>query len=173
MAKSPKTFFRVVDLPKGFQLLDPSHLCHEDLLTLWEFLTSSQKDGQVGLMFSSCDPWSGSGSPIFSQPVLLSSIRLADLPLWLVNDPKLGPTSSPKYSSSEDDDDEQSYPERFGLFPLAFQERFLPMSFLLSLRSHPEKIRPMLPSFWQEVKKSHSVRTSSWWRWDGSRRRIP
>src|SRR5882724_12873014 len=56
MAKSPKTFFRVEDLPKGFQLLDPSHLRQEDLLTLWEFLTSRQKDGQVGLMFSSCDP---------------------------------------------------------------------------------------------------------------------
>jgi len=56
MAKSPKTFFRVEDLPKGFQLLDPSHLHQEDLLTLWEFLTSRQKDGQVGLMFSGCDP---------------------------------------------------------------------------------------------------------------------
>src|SRR5882724_12713183 len=42
--------------PKGFQLLDPSHLFQEDLLTLWEFLTSHQKDGQVGLMFSGCDP---------------------------------------------------------------------------------------------------------------------
>jgi len=38
------------------QLLDPSHLRQEDLLTLWEFLTSRQKDGQVGLMFSGCDP---------------------------------------------------------------------------------------------------------------------
>ena len=56
MAKLPKTFFMVEDLPKGFQLLDPSLLLHEDLLTLWEFLTSCQKDGQVGLMFSSCDP---------------------------------------------------------------------------------------------------------------------
>jgi len=54
MAKLPKTFFRVEDLPKGFQLLDPSHLRQEDLLTLWEFLTSRQKDEQVGLMFSGC-----------------------------------------------------------------------------------------------------------------------
>src|SRR5467141_2060616 len=56
MAKSPKTFFRVDDLPKGFHLQDPSHLRQEDLLTLWDFLTSRQKDGQVGLMFSGCDP---------------------------------------------------------------------------------------------------------------------
>src|SRR5882724_2529639 len=126
-----------------------------------------------GVTERNSDPWSGSGSPICDPPGLLSSFRSTNLPLPLVNDPKLGPTSLPEYSSSEDDDDEQSYPERFGLFPLAFQERFLPMAFLLSLRSHPEKIRPMLPSFWQEVKKSHSVRTSSWRRWDGSRRRIP
>jgi len=56
MAKSPKNFFRVEDLPKGFHLQDPSHLRQEDLLTLWDFLTSRQKDGQVGLMFSGCDP---------------------------------------------------------------------------------------------------------------------
>jgi len=56
MAKSPKNFFRVEDLPKGFHLQDPSHLRQEDLFTLWDFLTSRQKDGQVGLMFSGCDP---------------------------------------------------------------------------------------------------------------------
>src|SRR5882724_1231155 len=133
---------------------------------------------EVNLVWSinSCDPWSGSGSPICSQPVLLSSIRLADLPLWLVNDPKPGPTSSSKYSSSspsEDDDDEQSSKAGIGLFPLAFQARFLPMSFLLSLGSHPEKIRPTCPSFWWEAKKSQRVRSSSWKRWEGSHKRIP
>src|SRR5882724_4206478 len=126
---------------------------------------------EVNLVWSinSCDPWSGSGSPICSQPVLLSSIRLADLPLWLVNDPKPGPTSSSKYSSSspsEDDDDEQSSKAGFGLFPLALQVSFLPMSFLLSLGSHPEKMRPTSPSFWREVQSSQRVNTSSWQRWD-------
>src|SRR5882724_6110778 len=118
-----------------------------------------------------CDLWSGSVSPICSPPVLLSSIWLADLPLQFVNDPKPGPTSSSKYSSSspsEDDDDEQSSPVGFGLFPLAFQARFLPMSFLLYLGSHLEKIRPTCPYFCQEAKKSQRVRTSSWWRWEGS-----
>jgi len=37
MAKSPKTFFRVEDLPKGFQLLDPPHLHQENLLTSGSF----------------------------------------------------------------------------------------------------------------------------------------
>src|SRR5882724_8411021 len=123
-----------------------------------------------------CDPWSGSGSPICSRPVLLSSIWVADLPLWLVNDPKPGPTSSSKYSSSSpsvDDDDEQSSPAGIGLFPLAFQARYLPMSFLLSLGSHLEKIRLTCPSFWREAKKSQRVRSSSWRMWEGSRKRIP
>src|SRR5882724_4194145 len=123
-----------------------------------------------------CEPWSGSGSPICGPPVLLSSFWSADLPLPLDNDPTPGPTASPKYSSSspsEDVDDEQSSPARFGLFPLALQVSFLPMSFLLSCGSHPEKMRPTSPSFWWEVQSSQRVKTSSWQRWDGSRRRIP
>jgi len=51
----PQEFFRVEDLPKGFHLQDPSHLRQEDLLTLWTF-DLLPKDGQVGLMFSGCDP---------------------------------------------------------------------------------------------------------------------
>src|SRR5882724_4360251 len=45
-------------------------------------------------------------------------------------------TSSPKSSSSEDDDDRSS-PERFGLFPLAFQVSPIPMSCVLSHGSQP------------------------------------
>src|SRR5882724_5719274 len=75
-------------------------------------------------------------------------------------------TSSPESSSSEDDDDRSS-PERFGLFPLAFQVSPIPMSCVLSHGSQPENIRPTCPSFWQEVKNSQRVRRS-WRRWDGS-----
>src|SRR5882724_2671724 len=63
-----------------------------------------------------CDPWSGV-RVTHMQPGCV--VVLADLPLWLVNDPKPGPTSSSKYSSSspsEDDDDEQSSPAGFSLF---------------------------------------------------------
>src|SRR5882672_12829929 len=84
-----------------------------------------------------CDPWSGSGSPICSPAVLSSSFRSADLPLPLVSDPMAAPTSSSKHSSPEssssslsEDDAERSSPVRFGLFPLAFQVSFFPMSFL-------------------------------------------
>jgi len=56
MAQSPTTFFGVDDLPEGILLRDPSHLCQEELLTLWDFFTSHQKDGHVGLIFSRCDP---------------------------------------------------------------------------------------------------------------------
>src|SRR5467141_2925910 len=90
------------------------------------------------------------------------------------------PTSSSKDSSPEpsssslsEDDDEQSNPVRSGLFPLAFQLSPIPMSFLSSRGSQPEKMRPTCPSFWREDKKSQRVRTSSWRRWDGSRRSIP
>jgi len=56
MAQSPTTFFRVDDLPEGILLRDPSHLHQEELLTLWDFFASCQKDGHVSLIFSRCDP---------------------------------------------------------------------------------------------------------------------
>src|SRR5882724_10875049 len=56
MAQSPTTFFRVDDLPEGILLRDPSHLHQEELLTLWDFFASCQKDGHVGLIFPRCDP---------------------------------------------------------------------------------------------------------------------
>jgi len=59
-------------------------------------------------------------------------------------------------------EEEQLSPVRFSLFPLAFQVRFFPMSFLLSCGSHQEKMRPTCPSFWMEVHKSQRVRTSGW-----------
>src|SRR5882724_2649331 len=57
MAQSPMSFFKAEDLPQGILLRDPSHLRQEEVFTLWEFWTSRQKDGLVGLIFSGCDPW--------------------------------------------------------------------------------------------------------------------
>src|SRR5882672_9620612 len=56
MVQSPSTFFEEEDLPPGILLRDPSHLRQEEVLTLWDFLASRQKDGHVGLIFSGCDP---------------------------------------------------------------------------------------------------------------------
>jgi len=56
MAQSPTSLFKVEDLPEKILLQDPSHLCQEVVLTLWHFWTSRQKDGNVGLIFSGCDP---------------------------------------------------------------------------------------------------------------------
>src|SRR5882724_3005736 len=56
MAQSPMSFFKAEDLPQGILLQDPSHLCQEEVFTLWELWTSRQKDGLVGLIFSGCDP---------------------------------------------------------------------------------------------------------------------
>src|SRR5882672_5815975 len=52
MVQSPSTFFEEEDLPPGILLRDPSHLHQEEVLTLWDFLASRQKDGHVGLIFS-------------------------------------------------------------------------------------------------------------------------
>jgi len=57
MAQFPTSFFKVEDLPEKILLGDPSHLCQEEVLTLWDFWTSFQKDGNVGPIFSRCDPW--------------------------------------------------------------------------------------------------------------------
>src|SRR5882724_13410057 len=57
MAQSPTMFFKVEDLPEKILLQDPSHLFQEEVLTLWDFWTSHQKDGNVGLIFSGCDLW--------------------------------------------------------------------------------------------------------------------
>src|SRR5882724_8121097 len=50
MAQSPMSFFKAEDLPQGILLQDPSHLCQEEVFTLWELWTSLQKDGLVGLI---------------------------------------------------------------------------------------------------------------------------
>src|SRR5882724_5723918 len=50
----PTTFLKVEDLPQGILLRDPSHH-QEEVLTLWDFFTSHQKDGNIGLIFSGCD----------------------------------------------------------------------------------------------------------------------
>src|SRR5882724_7425714 len=56
MGQSPMSFFKAEDLPEGIVLRDPSHLCQEEVFTLWELWTSCQKDGLVGLIFSGCAP---------------------------------------------------------------------------------------------------------------------
>lgn len=56
MAQSPTSFFKAEDLPEKILLRDPSHLRQEEVFSLWDFWTSRQKDGHVGLIFSGCDP---------------------------------------------------------------------------------------------------------------------
>jgi hypothetical protein len=55
MAKDPQAYFNAEDQPEDVTLEEPSRLQKQQVMALWDFWTSRQKDGQVGLVFSGCD----------------------------------------------------------------------------------------------------------------------
>ena len=55
MAQDPVSFFVPPDLPGGVMLKEPSHLCREDVNTLWAFWHARQVDGEQGPVFAGCD----------------------------------------------------------------------------------------------------------------------
>src|SRR6266481_9795430 len=55
MAKDQQAYFNVEDQPEGVTLEEPSHLQKQQVMALWDFWTSRQRDGQVSLIFLGCD----------------------------------------------------------------------------------------------------------------------